>query len=59
MYQDINYPDSKAIYKVRIADLTTKPNAVIVVGTVLKVLAAKTFAQNIYCAVCKSKGFTA
>lgn len=59
MYQDTNYLDSEAIYKVRIADLTAKLNVVIVVGTALKVLATKTFARNMCCAVCRSKGFTA
>jgi hypothetical protein len=59
MYQNINYLDSEAIYKVRIADLTAKLDAVIVVGTALKVPVAKTFTQNICYAVCGSGGFTA
>ena len=59
MYQDMNYLDSEAIYKVKIADLTAKPNTVIVVSTTLKVPATKTFARNMCCAVRGSGGFTA
>jgi hypothetical protein len=41
LYNDFEFLDKKAINKVKAADIYTKPDAVIVVGTALKVDSAK------------------
>jgi NAD-dependent SIR2 family protein deacetylase len=49
LYNDFDYPDAKAINKVRATDLKAKPDTVIVVDTALKVKLAKAFVQDICC----------
>ena len=58
LYQDFDYLDTEAIDIVRTADLSVKPNAVIVVGTTLKVDSAKILAQDIYHKACQDSRFT-
>lgn len=50
LYKDFNYLDSNAIDKVRIANFK-KPDAIIVVGTALRINSIKSFARNICRAV--------
>jgi NAD+-dependent protein deacetylase SIR2 len=59
LYNDFDYPDTEAINKVKAADLKTKPNVVIVVGTALKVELAKAFAQDMCYTAWKDSRFTA
>ncbi|KAH6667733.1 DHS-like NAD/FAD-binding domain-containing protein, partial [Halenospora varia] len=59
LYNDFNYPDEEAITKVMAADFKAKPDAIIVVGTALKVASAKIFAQDICRAAHEYGGFTA
>jgi NAD+-dependent protein deacetylase SIR2 len=59
LYQDFGYPDTEAIDIVRVADFIAKPDAVIVVGTALKVNSVKTFAQAICHKTRKGGRFTA
>jgi NAD+-dependent protein deacetylase SIR2 len=59
LYNDFGFPDEKAINKVKAVDIHTKPNAVIVVGTALKVDSAKFLAQDMCRTSCKAGGYTA
>jgi NAD+-dependent protein deacetylase SIR2 len=59
LYNDFDYPDADAIDKVIAADLRGKPDAVIVVGTALKVESAKTLARDMCHTARKDGGFTA
>jgi NAD-dependent histone deacetylase SIR2 len=58
LYDDRDYPDRDAIESVKVADLRAKPDAVIVVGTALKVKYAKNLARDM-CGAVRKGGFTA
>jgi hypothetical protein len=59
LYHDFDYPDTEAIDQVKAADFKAKPDAVIVVGTTLKVQSAKIFARDMCHAACEDGGFAA
>jgi NAD-dependent histone deacetylase SIR2 len=58
-YNQSDYPDDDAIHKVKAADFRARPDAVIVIGTALKVGAAKTFARDMCRTAREGGGFTA
>lgn len=59
LYDDYDYADTTAIAMVSTSDLRSKPDAVIVVGTALKVESRRKFATNMCAAVRKCGGLTA
>ncbi|KAH8674826.1 DHS-like NAD/FAD-binding domain-containing protein [Tricladium varicosporioides] len=58
LYNDSDYPDSEAIQNVKAADLRAKPDAVIVVGTALKVKLAEMLVRDICHKAHEHGGFT-
>ena len=59
MYNNFGFPDKDAINEFIAVEIHIKPNAVIVVGTALKVDLVKFLAQDMCCTSCKASRYTA